>query len=221
MKHGLTGYVRDKCRCDICKTAKRASATKSYDKHRDARRAQMNAYAREHRAESNERVKKWVAANPGRARASARERTKRWADANRETVRAKYRIWLANNPEKAQAAHRAYVVANPEKVRAHGKIRRVRLLGADVRTVTERDWRRLCARYDNRCAYCGASEELQKDHIIPITKGGRHSIGNLLPACKPCNSSKNDTLLVKWRGRRIDPATSALGRSDGNVPDIR
>lgn len=210
MEHGLTAYVRHKCRCDICKAAKKAAAAKSNLKNRDHIRAKNAAYERAHRAEAKERIARWVAADPGRARKASRERMKRWADTNRDVVRERYRMWRAENPDKARAASRAYVAANPEKVREHGKIRRVRLLGADVRIVTPRDWRRLCGRYRNRCAYCEADGPLQKDHIIPITRGGRHSIGNLLPACKSCNSSKNDTLLIKWRSRRNDSATLVI-----------
>ena len=38
--------------------------------------------------------------------------------------------------------------------------------------------------------------------IMPIIRGGRHSIGNLLPACGSCNSSKGAKLLVEWRASK-------------------
>ncbi|TVL89887.1 hypothetical protein CD790_25470 [Streptomyces sp. SAJ15] len=31
-----------------------------------------------------------------------------------------------------------------------------------------------------------------------MSRGGRHAEGNLAPACKPCNSSKSDKLLIEW-----------------------
>lgn len=220
MEHGLTGYVKHKCRCDICKAAKKSSAAKSNLKNRDHIRAKNAAYGRANREATKVRVAKWVAADPGRARRAGRERTKRYADANRDVVRQRYRDWLAANPDKAKAASAAYSHAHPEKMRENTQQRRVRVLGSDVRVVTGRDWRRLCNRYGGRCAYCGAAGPLHQDHVIPIVRGGRHSIGNLLPACKPCNSSKNDTLLIKWRGRRIGLATKSAGRatSQPSVP---
>jgi hypothetical protein len=39
------------------------------------------------------------------------------------------------------------------------------------------------------------------DHVIPLAKGGRHTIGNVLPVCGYCNSTKHSLLLVVWRLR--------------------
>ena len=43
------------------------------------------------------------------------------------------------------------------------------------------------------CHYCGgffASDTLTMDHIVPIARGGKSTRGNLVPACKSCNSNK-------------------------------
>lgn len=42
-------------------------------------------------------------------------------------------------------------------------------------------------------------ETVPRDHVVPIRRGGRHSIGNLLPSCNRCNLSKAAKLLVEWR----------------------
>ena len=49
------------------------------------------------------------------------------------------------------------------------------------------------------CFACGAAERIEIDHIIPLSKGGRHSIGNLMPLCRSCNSSKSNKLLIEWK----------------------
>lgn len=69
----------------------------------------------------------------------------------------------------------------------------------DVRVVTARDWRRLVQRYNGLCAYCRDRPATDQDHVIPVARGGRFAIGNLLPACRPCNSSKGAKLLVEWK----------------------
>lgn len=52
----------------------------------------------------------------------------------------------------------------------------------------------------NSCCYaCGTRERIQIDHIIPLSRGGRHSIGNLMPLCHSCNASKNARLLIEWK----------------------
>lgn len=54
------------------------------------------------------------------------------------------------------------------------------------------------------CLYCGedVSHAPQCDHIHPLALGGISDASNLATACKPCNSSKRDTPVSQWGGRR-------------------
>lgn len=83
--------------------------------------------------------------------------------------------------------------------RKANELRRARTLGADCRLVSERDWCRMLHRYHGLCAYCQEHPGTERDHIIPLKRGGRYSIGNLLPVCEACNVSKNAKLLVAWK----------------------
>ena len=42
-----------------------------------------------------------------------------------------------------------------------------------------------------KCVKCGSDEELEYDHIIPVTKGGATSENNLELLCKVCNRNKS------------------------------
>lgn len=42
------------------------------------------------------------------------------------------------------------------------------------------------------CVYCGSSDNLTIDHVIPKSKGGRHTWKNVVTACKTCNAEKAD-----------------------------
>ena len=44
------------------------------------------------------------------------------------------------------------------------------------------------------CQYCGAREDLTFDHVIPRSKGGLTTWGNVVAACSPCNVRKADRL---------------------------
>lgn len=52
------------------------------------------------------------------------------------------------------------------------------------------------------CHYCGrkvAAKDLTMDHIVPLVRGGRSTRGNVVPACKACNSRKKYLLPVEWK----------------------
>jgi 5-methylcytosine-specific restriction endonuclease McrA len=51
----------------------------------------------------------------------------------------------------------------------------------------------LFIRDENRCVYCGkqfAVDELTLDHVQPRVRGGDRSEGNLVTACRACNTLK-------------------------------
>ena len=62
------------------------------------------------------------------------------------------------------------------------------------------------------CAYCGADGvALQKDCVLPISRGGRYTLDNVVPACRSCNASKNNTEVTGWmRRRRLDESAFLL-----------
>jgi 5-methylcytosine-specific restriction endonuclease McrA len=53
-------------------------------------------------------------------------------------------------------------------------------------------------RFDHRCAYCGCIGDLEIEHVVPISKGGQHHLGNIVPACTQCNSSKRSNDALQW-----------------------
>ncbi len=53
------------------------------------------------------------------------------------------------------------------------------------------DWfRQLAADFGERCANCGAKNDLILDHIVPIAKGGLSQLENLQILCATCNRIK-------------------------------
>ena len=70
----------------------------------------------------------------------------------------------------------------------------------------------LWMRFDKACAYCAAPTSLvdiQAEHVIALSKGGRNDLSNLLPSCALCNSDKSAHSLIEW---------SALRSTQGKPP---
>ena len=59
------------------------------------------------------------------------------------------------------------------------------------------------------CAYCGVADRaLQRDCVLPISRGGRYTLENVVPACGSCNASKCNDEVTGWlRRKRLDERT--------------
>ena len=60
-------------------------------------------------------------------------------------------------------------------------------------------WKRRVAK--GKCHYCGgatAPKALTMDHIVPISRGGKSTRGNVVPCCKTCNTKKKQLMPMEW-----------------------
>lgn len=60
-------------------------------------------------------------------------------------------------------------------------------------------WKRRLAK--GVCHYCGRPfppKRLTMDHIVPISRGGKSTKGNVVPCCKECNNAKKQLLPIEW-----------------------
>ena len=81
--------------------------------------------------------------------------------------------------------------------------RRKRRLAAHDHDLTEQQWIALVEAWKG-CAYCGSAvlTGLQKDCMLPISRGGRYTLANVVPACRSCNASKCNAELTSWMRRK-------------------
>jgi 5-methylcytosine-specific restriction endonuclease McrA len=54
--------------------------------------------------------------------------------------------------------------------------------------------RAVFARDGHRCQYCNRAAE-NIDHVVPRSRGGRHSWDNVVASCRSCNARKEDRML--------------------------
>ena len=121
--------------------------------------------------------------------------TRAWYLANREKQSASSKAWYEANKETATARWRSWAKNNPDILRANERRRRARKQKAKTYLITAKDAERILSK---PCLYCGIPSE-HLDHVIPLSRGGDHSIGNLVGACGPCNLSKGSRTVTEWR----------------------
>lgn len=73
--------------------------------------------------------------------------------------------------------------------------------------LTEEQWLALVGEWGG-CAYCGTTgAPLQRDCVLPVACGGRYTLGNVVPACAACNTSKSGREVTGWlRRKHLDEA---------------
>ena len=101
---------------------------------------------------------------------------------------------------------------------------------ASTTTSPDVQWKALRASWGGS-AYCGATDRaLQHDCVLAISRGGRYTLDNVVPACGPCNASKCNDEVTGWlRRRRFDERAfllrqlevrTALGLQPGSKPAV-
>ncbi len=188
----------------------------------------------------NEARKAWkradYAANAEKYAAQKREIRKN----NGDHVRAVYQSWCVNNRDRRNAAaaryrekpetkeyarafNKKYREENPELVASEkAKWMAVHRIDSELREEAQakmselgyfslENWNYVLSIFGNCCAYCKSNDsKLTRDHFVPISKGGLHVNGNIVPACKSCNSAKRNKLLQDWRPDLVQEITEKL-----------
>jgi 5-methylcytosine-specific restriction endonuclease McrA len=95
--------------------------------------------------------------------------------------------------------------------RARAARRRKRRVDLADNDLTPAQWASL-QRVWGGCAYCGSTTTaLQRDCVLPISRGGRYTLENVVPACGSCNASKSNDEVTRWlRRKRLDEAAFLL-----------
>ncbi|MBU5422516.1 HNH endonuclease [Cellulomonas hominis] len=101
---------------------------------------------------------------------------------------------------------------------AKRRARRVALADNDL---TPAEWESLLAAWGG-CAYCGAeAPALQRDCVLAISRGGRYTLENVVPACASCNASKHNDEVTGWLRRKKLDERAFLVRHATILRDLR
>jgi 5-methylcytosine-specific restriction endonuclease McrA len=126
-------------------------------------------------------------------------------------IRERQATYRKENKDKEKARHAKYNESNKDKLKEYGakyrktltsKLvkkqykhkRRAQTKNNNYQYVSPLQFKRVYELCSNKCVYCGIDKCLTLDHFTPLAKGGVHALGNLVIACKWCNTSKNAEL---------------------------
>ena len=73
--------------------------------------------------------------------------------------------------------------------------------------------------WKHQCAYCGKEDwkdhtRFELDHVVPRSRNGPTSVGNIVWACHPCNEAKSDSDLETFLEKNPDRSTAVRTRKD-------
>lgn len=156
------------------------------------------------------RSRKWEIDNPEKVNQNSRNLYHKDIEYARENRRKRVRKWYAANPEKARAASRSWAIRHPESKRNSEHKRKSAKIGNGVFEVSKKEISRII---NSSCIACSTTNNITVDHIVPLSRGGRHSIGNLQPLCFTCNASKNNRTMTEWFLSKGGKENFTLGRA--------
>lgn len=98
--------------------------------------------------------------------------------------------------------------------------------GVEYQRGTLYDWELreyLLYRHNHTCAYCGGlsgDHVLEREHVIPRSKGGSNRVANQVIACRACNEAKNSLLPSEWMGKLRASCSKLNQRRAANLAKI-
>lgn len=151
---------------------------------------------------------------------------------HKDKIKNRSKTWYRNNPEKAKARIKQWVYEHPDKVREFKRrngskpknkirIRRLKMLRRSIERISEielkkifsweQEWR---SKDSVKCYWCRNyfhPSDCHTDHVIPLSRLGKHELSNVVISCAQCNRKKGCKHPTDWAiqlnreiGRELD-----------------
>jgi 5-methylcytosine-specific restriction endonuclease McrA len=172
----------------------------------DARKEYEKQYRKANAEKIRKQNKQWRIDNAEKLKERERQRylksydkdkRKKYYEENKERYKLNGKIYYKNNLNRKRECGKQYRLNNRDKIAIVNQKRRA-IKKQLPYTLTITQWNTIKKHFNNSCAYCGKKSKLEQEHFIPLSKGGGYTECNIIPACRSCNSSKQDTYFYQW-----------------------
>lgn len=183
--------------CSLCKVNKPYSEfrpKKNYKNGycwcRPCERQKYREYYQQNPETCRERAKTYVQNN--QEKVSTRRR--KYRESHKETLSVRRKEYYLRNKEQENRKHKEWFAGHPEKRREYEAARRILI---NVSGRERLDYALIKVR-DVNCYLCHEpnGSTLEFDHVLPLSRGGRHSYDNVRAVHPFCNRSKKDKVIV-------------------------
>jgi hypothetical protein len=128
-----------------------------------------------------------------------------WRLDNADYNRKRKSDWTKENRESARKTVNSWRERNREHVRIMNDRYRSLKLGAQGNH-SEQEWLSMVEYYEHKCLWCNEyAKVLTRDHVVPLSKGGKNCIHNIQPLCRSHNSEKHAKELDFRYGKYLHP----------------
>jgi 5-methylcytosine-specific restriction endonuclease McrA len=184
----------------------RARGRERYAANREKRKAYHLARYYQNKEKAKAMFARYYAENKSKIKAAKAK----YHSENKEILKAKCAARYAKNSKKAIEYQLNYNKLHPEQRRASDASRRARKLNAPIGSSSavikwDKTWRNMRR---VSCFWCRnefSPKKCHADHIIALSRGGAHEVGNLCISCQPCNNKKSAKTIQDWNRLLAEP----------------
>ena len=130
------------------------------------------------------------------------EKSRLWRLSNKDKVRNYDRKYHKRTYQDRKDKRRKYtkdwIVRNKDRVKLYYQNRRAKIKEVGG-VITIQDWKELLEMANYKCLCCKSKENLEIDHVVPITRGGANTKENAQVLCRSCNASKGNRHNTDYR----------------------
>ena len=177
---------------------------------RQQNKEKIKEYNAQYFLENKEKIKKYKA----KYKAKYKQQNKEYRKKNKEKIKEYQAEYFLENKEKIKEYQAEYFLENKKEIkeyqknylqteRGKAKIARANHKRRELEkkaeiSLTHEQWSAILGLQQYKCACCGQyfdSVAPERDHVIPLTRGGGLTFLNTQALCRSCNSKKNNKII--------------------------